>query len=123
MTRNVLYIVVSLVLAAVLLFFLSREDQIVVYQSVYSSVKWSDTNEKVLKFKWYEAPPVFFVSDNKLFLKIQTTQTKFFLYVYADILEWNVERIQALMRDRPELKNFFPNAAAQNGGVAWIPEK
>lgn len=62
----------------------------------------------------------YLIEKNELYLIIQATRTKWFLYVEVDQPDWNENKVQSLIKEHPDLARFFPDPLALNGGVMWI---
>ncbi|TRX03579.1 hypothetical protein [Candidatus Methylobacter oryzae] len=95
-------------------------DQSVLYQSVKAEQKWNESRSKSLIIKDNEVDSPYLIEKNELYLIIQATRTKWFLYVEVDQPEWDESKIQSLIKEHPDLVKFFPNPLALNGGVMWI---
>lgn len=95
-------------------------DQSVLYQSVRAEQKWDELRSKSLTIKDDVAASPYLIENNELYLIIQATRTKWFLYVEVDQPEWNENKVQSLIKEHPDLAKFFPNPLAPNGGVMWI---
>jgi len=96
-------------------------DQTATYQSVRAEKKWGHTR-KVMSIKDDAGVPAFLIERDELFLNIQVTRTRWFLYVEVDQPTWDTYKIQSLLKEHPDLAKYLPNPSASNGGVIWIAQ-
>jgi len=95
-------------------------DQSLLYQSVKAEKKWDESQIKTLTIKDDATASPYLIENSELFLIIQSSKTKWFLYVEVDQPEWNENKVQTLIKEHPDLAKFFPNPLAPNGNVIWI---
>jgi hypothetical protein len=62
----------------------------------------------------------FIIYNNKLYLKIQDTQSGILLVTHVSRIDWDSYKIKKLRKQNPELEKYWPNPNQLNGGVKWI---
>lgn len=97
-------------------------DQTAIYQSVRAEKKWDESHSKKVTIKGDTSASPFLIERDELFLNVQVTRTRWFLYVEVDQPLWDTYKIQSLLKEHPDLANLLPNPSAPNGGIIWISQ-
>lgn len=93
-------------------------EESVIYQNVKASSKW-DRTYFINGTYDNDASPAFLSKKNNLYLKIQSTRTKWHLYVEVDQPDWNPKSLHQLVQKHPEILPMFPEPNTDNFGVKW----
>jgi len=93
-------------------------EELTLYQNVKAPTKW-DRGYSVKGTYENGASPDFLIKTNELYLKVQSTRTKWHLYVEVDQPEWNFMSLHELVHKHPEILPKFPKPSAENLGVQW----
>lgn len=123
MNKKYFYWILFLVVCiAVALPAVSKSDQRAVFQSVNSLELW-DKSAVDIDFPDNAMVPLFLIRNDILFLNIQVTRPRWMLYMEVHQVKWDAEKLQAFLKNNPELRKYLPIATAPDGGVKWIDAK
>ncbi len=91
------------------------------YKSVLATDgKWEKSGELNKLFEEVGDSPDFLIENGELFLKIQDTHTKWWLYVVVNQPKWIPKELTALQKDHPEIVELFPDPYSPTGGISWL---
>lgn len=93
----------------------------IIYQSVYAPNISDASNRRIITVEKDQRPSPFLIEGDHLYLPIQSSRTKWWLFVEVDRYEWSVERLQRLAAKHPTVAGLLPDQHAKNGGIKWIP--
>lgn len=92
-----------------------------IYKSVLANDgKWGKSGELYKSYDEVGESPDFLIEKGELFLKIQDTHTKWWLYVVVNQPKWSPEDLVALKQAHPEIIELLPNPHSPTGGIAWL---
>lgn len=89
----------------------------VVYRDVRAGVSPDNFAEKVLQYG-SKASPEFLVDAGTLYLRIQRTYAKSWLYVVVDKEHWSGQKLQQLIKSHPELDHLCQILVLSVGALA-----
>jgi hypothetical protein len=73
-----------------------------------------------LDLKQVKSDADYVIIGNDLYLRFQTTYPALVLVMGVDIEEWSPDRLQALLKEHPELKTHLPDPNRPDGGISWL---
>jgi hypothetical protein len=94
--------------------------------SAYSSVSSPESNWRFVedqvdhRLEMFEAAPDFMIREGRLYLRRQTVRHGL-VATSVSHGDWTIQKLREFRRRNLELEVFWPDPAALNGGVAWIP--
>jgi hypothetical protein len=92
-----------------------------IYKSVLATDgKWEKSGKLYKSYDEVGDSPDFLIENGELFLKIQDTHTKWWLYVVVNKPKWPPEKLAAFKQDQPEIVELFPDPHSPTGGIAWL---
>src|SRR5215510_13673027 len=91
----------------------------VLYRSVLAGRVGDPASEKVQRHESGKSPE-FLVEGGEVFLRVQTTHTKWGLYTVVSRETWTPGRLARLTQEHPSLRTRLPTPSAADGGIAWL---
>jgi hypothetical protein len=94
------------------------------FYSIYCSVNINSDNwffsNKCINRTNTEKPSDYIIAKDELCLRTQTTRSSSVAVHIIDPIRWNPEELNKLLKEHPELIEYFPDHDSPNKGVAWI---
>lgn len=93
----------------------------IIYQSVDVPNISDASNRRIIMLGKDQPAAPFLIESSHLYLPVQSSRTKWWLFVEVDRYKWSVERLKQLTAKHPIVLELLPDQHAKNGGIKWIP--